>query len=66
MDGKKGSCAMLRITQVQAEIHIIILFFLNLTTKYAGLGFFPYLTNVMHPEDQENVKNVNYDLRTLM
>lgn len=60
MDEKKGSHTMLRITQIQAKIHIVILFFLNLTTKYAGLGFFPYLTNVMHPEGQENVKNVNY------
>lgn len=45
---------------------IIILFFLNLITKYTGLGFFLYLTDVMQPEGQENVENINYFLRTLI
>lgn len=46
---------------------IIIFLFLNMTPKHTtGLGFFLYLTNVMHPEGQENVKNINYSLRALM
>lgn len=54
------------LCRLRQKSSIILLFFLNLITKHTDLGFFLYLTDVMHPEVQENVENINYCLRTLM